>query len=97
MISPDFVVIDVETACQRTSSICQIGIVGYAAGVEVLAYETLGDPCDEFSHFNIGIHGITAEHWLGKPTFSHLHPELAVHPGGRVTVAHSWLKCTIGY
>ena len=38
MTSPDFVVIDVETACSRTSSICQIGIVGYAAGVEVLAY-----------------------------------------------------------
>ncbi|MET4896072.1 3'-5' exonuclease [Sphingomonadaceae bacterium jetA1] len=89
MISPEFVVIDVETACQRTSSICQIGIVGYAGGVEVLAYETLVDPCDAFSPFNIGIHGITAEHVLGKPTFTMLHPELAAHLGGRVTVAHS--------
>ncbi|WP_058751070.1 3'-5' exonuclease [Sphingomonas sanguinis] len=89
MISPDFVVIDVETACSRTSSICQIGIVGYAAGVEVLAYETLVDPCDEFSGFNIGIHGIRPEHVLGKPTFAMLHPELAGHLGGRVTVAHS--------
>lgn len=26
----DFVVIDVETACGRASSICQIGIVGFA-------------------------------------------------------------------
>lgn len=26
---PDFVVIDVETACSRVSSICQIGIVGF--------------------------------------------------------------------
>jgi DNA polymerase III subunit epsilon len=89
MISPDFVVIDVETACSRTSSICQIGIVGYAAGVEVLAYETLVDPCDEFSAFDINIHGITADHVLGQPTFAALHSELAGHLGGRVTVAHS--------
>ncbi|WP_312488417.1 3'-5' exonuclease [Sphingomonas sp.] len=89
MTPPDFVVIDVETACSRTSSICQIGIVGYAAGVEVLAYETLVDPCDDFSSFNVGIHGITAEHVLGKPTFAALHPKLAAHLGGRVTVAHS--------
>jgi len=89
MISPDFVVIDVETACSRTSSICQIGIVGYTDGVEVLAYETLVDPCDDFSGFNIGIHGITPAHVLGKPTFAMLHPELAGHLAGRVTVAHS--------
>ena len=31
--APDFVVVDVETACSRVSSICQIGIVGYRDGV----------------------------------------------------------------
>ncbi|MET0377330.1 MAG: hypothetical protein ABW128_24105, partial [Rhizorhabdus sp.] len=30
----DFVVVDVETACSRVSSICQIGIVGFRSGVE---------------------------------------------------------------
>lgn len=45
---PDFVVVDVETACARVSSICQIGIVGFRQGREVFAYETLVDPCDEF-------------------------------------------------
>ena len=40
----DFVVIDVETACNRASSICQIGIVGFIGGREVFAYETLVDP-----------------------------------------------------
>jgi len=70
---PDFVVVDVETACARVSSICQIGIVGFRQGREVFAYETLVDPCDEFSTFNIRIHGISPEHVAGKPCFGDIH------------------------
>ena len=47
--------VDVETACARVSSICQIGIVGFRDGVESFAYETLVDPRDEFSPFNTRI------------------------------------------
>jgi DNA polymerase-3 subunit epsilon len=64
----DFVVIDVETACSRVSSICQIGIVGFRDGAEVLSFETLVDPRDDFCSFNTGIHGICAEHVIGQPT-----------------------------
>ncbi|MGH6747366.1 exonuclease domain-containing protein [Novosphingobium sp.] len=86
---PDFVVVDVETACARVSSICQIGIVGFRQGREVFAYETLVDPCDEFSTFNIRIHGISPEHVAGKPTFGDIHGLVAGHLTGRITVAHS--------
>lgn len=86
---PDFVVVDVETACARVSSICQIGIVGFRQGREVFAYETLVDPCDEFSTFNIRIHGISPEHVAGKPSFGDIHSVVAGHLTGRVTVAHS--------
>jgi len=86
---PDFVVVDVETACARVSSVCQIGIVGFRDGNEVFAYETLIDPKDEFSPFNVGIHGISPEHVAGKPTFSAIHGIVAAHLTGRVTVAHS--------
>ncbi|WP_395337125.1 exonuclease domain-containing protein [Novosphingobium sp. BL-8H] len=86
---PDFVVVDVETACARVSSICQIGIVGFRAGQEVFAYETLIDPQDEFSPFNIGIHGISPDHVAGKPAFGAIHGIIAEHLTGRVTVAHS--------
>ena len=85
----DFVVIDVETACSRVSSICQIGIVGFRDGAEVFAYETLLDPCDEFSSFNIGIHGIGPGHVAGKPTFAQVHSAVDQHLSGRLTVAHS--------
>ncbi|GFE74824.1 hypothetical protein NTCA1_24730 [Novosphingobium sp. TCA1] len=89
MEEPDFVVIDVETACARVSSICQIGIVGFRQGRETFAYETLVDPRDEFSTFNIRIHGISPEHVAGKPTFGDIHAVVAGHLSGRVTVAHS--------
>ncbi|WP_232494724.1 exonuclease domain-containing protein [Novosphingobium kaempferiae] len=87
---PDFVVVDVETACSRVSSICQIGIVGFRDGQEVFAYETLVDPRDEFSPFNIGIHGITAGHVEGQPSFADIHGIVDGYLSGRVTVAHSW-------
>ncbi|SFP41102.1 exonuclease domain-containing protein [Sphingomonas rubra] len=88
--SVDFVVVDVETACSRVSSICQIGIVGFRNGCEVFTYETLVDPCDEFSPFNTRIHGISCDHVLGQPTFGHIHATVDGHLSGRTTVAHSF-------
>lgn len=87
--APDFVVIDVETACNRASSICQIGIVGFAGGDEVFAYETLVDPEDAFSPFNIRLHGIGPDRVAGQPSFPRLYDTLREHLGGRITVAHS--------
>lgn len=86
----DFVVIDVETACSRVSSICQIGIVGFRDGSEVFAYETLVDPRDDFNSFNTRIHGICAEHVVGQPDFGMVHAIVDSHLAGRTTVAHSY-------
>lgn len=86
----DFVVIDVETACSRVSSICQIGIVGFRGGREVFEYETLIDPCDDFSPFNTRIHGISPDRVAGKPTFAQVHPLVHGHLAERITVAHSY-------
>ena len=88
--TPDFVVIDVETACSRVSSICQVGIVGFKDGREIFDYETLLDPRDEFNVFNTRIHGIAAHHVVGKPSFSDIHAVVHGHLSGRTTVAHSY-------
>lgn len=88
--APDFVVVDVETACSRVSSICQIGIVGFKGGVEVFEYETLVDPLDRFSSFNTRIHGITCDHVVGSPNFGEIHAAIDGHLSGRITVAHSF-------
>uniref|UniRef100_UPI0035CA8C17 exonuclease domain-containing protein n=1 Tax=uncultured Sphingomonas sp. TaxID=158754 RepID=UPI0035CA8C17 len=89
-VVPDFVVIDVETACSRASSICQIGIVGFRDGREIFEYETLLDPRDEFHAFNTRIHGIAAHHVVGQPDFGDVHAVVAAHLSGRTTVAHSY-------
>lgn len=86
----DFVVVDVETACSSVSSICQVGIVGFKDGVEIFEYETLVDPLDRFSPFNIRIHGITSGHVAGAPTFADVHGTIDAHLSGRITVAHSF-------
>ncbi len=86
----DFVSVDVETACGRVSSICQIGIVGFREGRIAFEYETLIDPRDYFSSFNTRIHGITEDHIIGKPCFGDLHEVIDGHLTGRVTVAHSY-------
>ena len=87
---PDFVVVDVETACSRVSSICQIGIVGFRDGVEIFEYETFVDPLDDFSPFNTRIHGISWDHVAGKPTFAQIHTTVSGHLTQRITVAHSY-------
>jgi DNA polymerase-3 subunit epsilon len=90
IVTPDFVVVDVETACSRVGSICQVGIVGFKDGVEVFEYETLVDPLDDFSPFNTRIHGITCDHVFGAPTFGGIHATVDAHLSGRITVAHSF-------
>lgn len=86
----DFVVIDVETACSRVSSICQIGIVGFRDGAVAFEYETLLDPHDHFSSFNTRIHGIAPGHIVGQPCFGDVHAVVDGHLAGRTTVAHSY-------
>lgn len=88
--APDFVVVDVETACSRVGSICQVGVVGFRGGVVTFEYETLVDPLDRFSPFNTRIHGITCDHVVGAPNFGEVHAAIHGHLSGRITVAHSF-------
>lgn len=85
----DFVVIDVETACSRPSSNCQVGIVGFQNGREAFEWEALLDPINEFHPFNTRIHGIEAHHVAGRPTFAEVHAVVDGHLSGALTVAHS--------
>lgn len=85
----DFVAIDVETAAGHRGSICQFGAVGFRGGEEVFAYQTLMDPACDFSPFNISIHGITAEHVRGAPTYCRSHAAIDRLLSGRIVVAHS--------
>ena len=53
-----FVAIDVETANQNPSSICQVGVAFFSQGRLVHTWGTLINPEDSFLHFNTQLHGI---------------------------------------
>lgn len=86
---PDFVVIDVETACSDYGSICQVGIVGFAGGREVLAWDQLIDPKQAFDDFNVQLHGIDANRVRGAPDFREAYNHISSLLSERPTVAHS--------
>ena len=85
----NFVAIDVETANFQVSSICQIGIAGYAAGSLVSEWETLVNPQDGFSPWNTAIHGITADMVADAPTLPDIYEHLAVRLHGNIVVSHT--------
>jgi len=86
---PDFVVIDVETACSNYGSICQVGIVGFAGQREVLAWDQLVDPKQAFDDFNVQLHGIDADRVRGAPDFRGAYQHISSLLSGRTAVAHS--------
>ncbi len=58
--------------------------------MQTFEYETLVDPLDRFSSFNVRIYGITGDLIVGAPTFADIHAAIDGHLAGRITVAHSY-------
>ena len=81
--------IDVETANEDRSSICQIGIVRIEDGAIQDQWKTLVDPEDEFNPWNTYIHGITEDDVRGSPTLPQLHDELRDRLNATVIVSHT--------
>ncbi len=84
----NFVAIDVETANQDNSSICQIGLATFKDGLLVDTWESLIDPETYFSYTNIGIHGITENKVMGAPKFYQVYDELIARMENKFAVHH---------
>lgn len=67
-----FMCIDVETANQARSSICQIGIAVFENGVLIDKWQSLINPQQSFNDINIKIHGITEQAVKDAPTLRDL-------------------------
>lgn len=87
----NFLCLDVETANESRSSICQIGIAAFLEGQHVPKYDVSLqiDPEDYFLDVNIGIHGIDASCIVGSLTFPQLHEVLTEILSGNVVLSHS--------
>lgn len=73
----DFVVIDVETANPKLSSICQVGIAEFSNGELADTWKSLINPEDYFSPFNVSIHGIDESMVEYAPTWRAVFPEIS--------------------
>ena len=86
----DYVAIDFETANERRSSACAVGVVVVKDGVCAEKISRLIRPPElRFNPFNTSIHGICAEDVKNEPEFCDLWDELRVHLDGRLVLAHN--------
>jgi DNA polymerase-3 subunit epsilon len=69
----DFTAIDFETANEDLASVCQVGMVQFKGGEIVRSYSSLVNPEDDFSYFNIQVHGITEDNVAHAPTFPEVY------------------------
>lgn len=84
----NFVSVDVETANPDLSSICRIGIVHFENGRVSKTWQQYVDPEDEFSVFNIAVHGVTPQDVRGAPKIPDLLPEIRTMVEGKIVVCH---------
>ncbi|MGB7407174.1 MAG: exonuclease domain-containing protein [Pontixanthobacter sp.] len=84
-----FVALDVETANEAYSSICQIGCVEFIDGSETCSASWLVDPEVEFSGYNTYLHGISAEDIHGKPNFAERLPDILAFVDRAPVAAHT--------
>jgi len=85
-----FAVVDVETANQSASSICQIGVATFSMGRLVNLWETLVNPEDSFAPFNTQLHGIRQSDVLDSPTWFEIQAELECHLSQSTLASHTY-------
>lgn len=84
-----FVSIDFETANEKRFSPCAIGVVVANEQGIIDEYYSLINPLQDFSPFNIQVHGITDQDIKYAPTFPELWPELRTYLDNNLIIAHN--------
>ena len=87
----DFVSIDFETATEERFSPCEIGLTLVMDGKIQTTKSWLIKPITypRFNHFNVSIHGITANDVAFKPTFNEIWPEISDFINNKTLIAHN--------
>lgn len=86
----DFVAIDFETANEKISSVCQIGLAVVKNSKIVEKTDWLVRPVNNvFCNFNTYIHKITPQIVENKPEFNEVWPQFKKYLEGQIIVAHN--------
>lgn len=94
---PNFISIDVETANNDASSICQIGMVRFENGCVKEVYNQLVNPECGFLPMNISIHGIRPEMVKNAPRFFEIFEEVHSFLSSGIVTSHSFFDRTAIY
>ena len=92
--SESFVVVDVETANPRLSSICQIGVACFRDGALYHSWESLVNPEEYFDPMHISIHGIDETRIKSAPTWPVVYPQADRLLSGSIVVSHTAFDVT---
>lgn len=85
-----FIVFDVETANEKRSSICSIGIVVVEGNQIKDSFYTLVNPEPVyFNPYNVAIHGITETDVKTAPSFNELWESIKHYFEGNLVIAHN--------
>lgn len=86
----NFTAIDIETANSTRISICQIGICNVENGeIKFSDSYLIQPPNNEYSHWNVCIHGISPDQTASMPFFPEVWKKFKHHIEGRLIVAHN--------
>ena len=86
----NFTAIDFETANEKRTSACAIGLVIVENGKPIKAISRLIKPePDYFSYRNIQVHGITPEMVENEPTFDEVWEDIKPFIQGKNIIAHN--------
>lgn len=90
LFSGQTIAIDFETATEARASACSIGLAFIEHGRVVRVEERLiRPPGNQYSPFNIAIHGIRPEHTASAPDFAEVMLEFAADFEGARMIAHN--------
>ncbi|MCY4543216.1 MAG: exonuclease domain-containing protein [Rhodobacteraceae bacterium] len=85
-----FCALDIETANQANTGICQIGIAYFHNGSVADTWSQLLNPGCEFARSNIRVHGITGEMTRDMPMLADVHGELKSWLDDQIVVSHTF-------
>ena len=85
----NFVVIDVETANEDITSICQIGIATFVNGKLIDTLDSLVNPQTYFSTMNMSIHGINPLTVEDSPTIDVIYDEIKSRLHNQIVISHT--------
>lgn len=92
-MTDNFIAIDVETANQSKSSICQVGLAAYSGAALLWKWSSLVNPEEPFDRINVEIHGLRSHDVESAPTFPTILEAIRASIHDQTIASHTSFDC----